>query len=153
MSDLKSIELALELATRRRDEANRVLSQTWRAQLYAQGQMEQLESYATESQSKWGTGAKVLTSAEMLRQHYQFMERLQAAIQMQGVSLDDSRHKVEVAKQHALAAEFRLAALQQVLKRKQAERARLQARREQRQMDEFASQQHARRRADMHSGG
>lgn len=144
MTGLKSIALAIEVATQKRDQAGKQLVQAQRAYLSAESQLEQLRSYADETAAKWAAGAKSLTSAELLRHHYQFMDRLQQAIDMQAHVLQDQSLRVEASKKVALEAEFRLAGLKQVLKKKQAERARLQARREQRQTDEMASVMHRR---------
>jgi flagellar FliJ protein len=144
MTVMKSLALAIEVATQKRDEAGRQLVQVQRAYLAAESQLEQLKSYAQETAAKWAAGAQSLTSAELLRHHYQFMDRLQQAINMQNGVMDDRARRVESAKKVALDAEFRLAGLKQVLKKKQADSARLQARREQRQTDEMAGLLHRR---------
>lgn len=144
MSSVKSLALAIELATQKRDQAARNLVTAQRAYLAAEGQQEHLHDYSRETASKWAAGAKTLTSPELLRHHYQFMERLQQAIDMQGQVITDLGQRVEATKKLALEAEARLAALKQVLKKKQSEHARTQARREQRQMDEMAGMMHRR---------
>lgn len=144
MTAVKSVQLAIEVATQKRDQAGRQLVQAQRACLAAEGQLAQLRGYADETAAKWATGAQRLTSAELLRHHYQFMDRLQQAIDLQQQVLADEGLRVEAAKKVALEAEFRLAALKQVLKKKQAEHARRQARREQRQTDELAGNMHRR---------
>lgn len=144
MTVMKSLALAIEVATQKRDQAGRQLVQVQRAYLAAESQLEQLKSYAEETAAKWAAGAQNLTSTELLRHHYQFMDRLQQAITMQNGVLEDQARRVEMAKKAALDAEFRLAGLTQVLKKKQADHARLQARREQRQTDEMAGMLHRR---------
>lgn len=138
MTALKTITLAIEVATQKRDQAGENLVRAQRARLSAESQMEQLKSYAQETASKWATGAQATTSPELLRHHYQFMERLQQAINLQEEVLGEQAQRVEAAKKLMLDAEFRLAGLKQILKKKQSERARMQARREQRQTDEIA---------------
>lgn len=139
MTALKTIALAIEVATQKRDQAGKSLVQAQRAYLSAESQMEQLKNYAEETASKWATGAQAQTSAELLRHHSQFMNRLQQAINLQAEVLENEARRVDAAKRLTLDAESRLAGLKQMLKKKQMERARVQARREQRQTDEVAS--------------
>lgn len=139
MSALKSVQLAIEVATGKRDQAGKLLLQVQQAHLFAQDQLAQLEGYAQESEAKWAANAQVSTSPELMRHHYQFMGRLHQAIGLQQGVLYNSAHKMEQAKQVLLEAEFRLVGLKQVLKKKQADLAKLQGRREQKQMDEMAA--------------
>lgn len=152
MSAVKSFLLAIDLATRKRDMAAQVLMRIQSVCLFAQEQMSQLEVYASETASRWTVAARSGTTPELLRHHYQFLDRLQQAIGLQqGVLAAESR-KLEHAKRLVLEAEFRLVSLQQVLKKKQAGLALIQSRREQKQMDEFAALQTRRTRAGHFSG-
>src|SRR5659263_543049 len=120
MSAVKSFLLAIDLATRKRDEVAQGLMRVQSAHLFAQDQMSQLEIYAAETVSRWTAAAQVGTTPELLRHHYQFLDRLQQAIGLQqGVLANESR-KVAQAKRLVLEAEFRLVSLRQVLKKKQA---------------------------------
>ena len=139
MSGIKSILLAIGVATDKRDQAGKVLMHVQRADSFAHDQMTQLEIYAKETEMRWTAAAQISTTPELMRHHYQFMDRLQQAISMQSGVLASSNRKVEVAKNLVLEAEFRLTSLKQVLKKKQADIDILQARREQKQMDEFAT--------------
>lgn len=139
MSAIKSFLLAIEMATRKRDEANQAAMQVHSGHLFAQNQLTQLETYAAETESRWTAAAQISTSPELMRHHYQFMGRLHHAIGLQQGVLDNENRKMEYAKRLVLEAEFRLVSLKQVLKKKQADMTILQSRREQKQMDEFAS--------------
>jgi len=141
MSAIKSFLLAIEMATRKRDQASQGLMHAQNAHLFAQNQLTQLETYANETELRWTAVAQVSTSTEMMRHHYQFMGRLHHAIGLQKGALENESRKVDVAKRLVLDAEFRLAGLKQVLNKKQADLASLQSRREQKQMDEFAAMQ------------
>lgn len=152
MSALRSFLLAIDLATRKRDEAAQALMRVQSACLFAQDQMSQLEVYAAETASRWTKAAQSGTTPELLRHHYQFLDRLQQAIGLQqGVLANESR-KLEHAKRLVLEAEFRLLSLQQVLKKKQADLALIQSRREQKLMDEFAALQTRRSPGGQFSG-
>jgi flagellar FliJ protein len=153
MSAVKSVQLATDIAARQRDEAGLELARTQRTQQFAQQQLDQLESYAAETLARWTASAQVSATPELLRHHYQFMERLHHAIGLQHGVLMKESGEVEMANRVLLQAEFRLAALKQVLARKKAEVMVLQMRREQKQMDEFAALQFARVLRDSTVGG
>lgn len=152
MSALRSLVLAIELATEKRDEAGRHLMQAQRAYLQGQNQLEQLANYATDSEARWVSSAQVSMSTGILQHHYQFMDRLHHAIGLQDGVLANLQQQVEVERKRVQEAEMRLAVLQKLLAKKQMERAMLMARREQRQTDEFAAMQHARAMEQLHSG-
>ena len=139
MSGVKVVLLAIDLETRKRDQASGVLKNAQQAYLFAQNQMSQLETYATETESRWMANAQNSTTPELMRHHYQFMDRLHYAINLQKGVLENSSRKVDTAKQLVLDVEFRLASLKQVLKKKNVEINALQNKREQKQMDEFAA--------------
>ena len=139
MSAVRSVLLAIDMATRRRDQAGQGLTHVQNAHVFAQNQMLQLETYAAETESRWAASAQTSTTPELMRHHYQFMDRLHHAIGLQGGVLDNASRKVDVAKRQVLEAEFRLTSLKQVLKKKQLDIAIAQGRREQKQMDEFAA--------------
>lgn len=139
MSVVKSFLLAIDMATRKRDQASQESMRVQGAYLFAQDQMVQLETYAAETASRWTAAAQISTSTELMRHHYQFMDRLHHAIGLQKDVLENETRKVDAANRLVLDAEFRLVSLKQVLKKKQADIAILQTRREQKQMDEFAA--------------
>lgn len=152
MSALRSLALAIELATEKRDEAGRHLMQAQRAYLQGQNQLEQLANYAADSAARWVNSAQVSMTTGILQHHYQFMDRLHHAIGLQDGALANLQQQVEVEKRRVQEAEMRLVVLQKLLAKKQMERAMVMARREQRQTDEFAAMQHARAMAQLNSG-
>jgi len=152
MSALKSVRLAIELATRDRDELAKVVARVERSLGAANNQMAQLEGYAAETDSRWIGSASRQLSPELMRHHYQFMDRLQQAIVLQSGTIASTGRQLELAKGNLLRAEFRLSGLNQVLKSRQDALLCVERRREQRQTDEFAAMQHARNRAQPMSG-
>ncbi|MBX9961181.1 MAG: flagellar export protein FliJ [Burkholderiaceae bacterium] len=144
MSALTSLTLAIEVAERARDQADQAWQQARRGLQFARGQLEQLESYAADTEARWGTAAAVTVSAELMRHHQHFMQRLRHAMGLQTGVVNDLERQAETARVQRVQQEVRLKALQQLLEKKLAERARLQARREQKQMDEMAILAHAR---------
>lgn len=152
MSAVASVQLAADVALRKRDEAGLALVQVQRSQRHAQDQLDQLESYAHETVARWTAAAQVQATPELMHHHYQFMERLHHAIGLQRGAVAKVALQVETANQALLHAEFRLAALKQVLARKKAEAQAVQDKREQKQMDEFAALQFARALRETNAG-
>ena len=140
MSLLKTLAVAVDVASLKRDAANRTLGQAQQKYMAAHDQLTQLETYASETETRWIKQAQTCAAPELMRHHYQFMERLAQAIQMQLGILADNAHWVEAAKKQLTEAEIRVATLKQVCRNKQVEAERLQNRREQKQIDEFAAQ-------------
>ena len=145
MSKLKSFHLAIDLATRQRDHLAKALGVAQRNKASALDQLGQLEGYANETDARWvGSVTSLGLSGELIRNHYQFMDRLQHAIGIQSSSINNLDWQLDRAQKALLQAEFRLSGLNQVLKKRMAEAEKLQHRREQRQMDEFAAIQYSR---------
>lgn len=152
MSQLRALVLAIELAARQRDALARALARAEKTLQFAQNQMLQLEGYANETDARWLLPTADGRSTELMRHHYQFMGRLQQAIGLQSGVMSNTGQQVEKAKQLLLQAECRLAGLNQVLKIRQADLLQIEARREQRQTDEFAAMQHARKQLASRTG-
>lgn len=144
---MKGFLLAIELAERQRDERAKQLADAQRNLMFGRQQMAQLQNYASDTDARWTGAAAVVLSAELVRHHYQFMDRLQQAIGMQEGAIANLVHVESVAKQALLQAECRVTGLQQVLRRRQAQAVLLEQRREQARMDEMAAQLHARNRS------
>ena len=72
MSQLRSILLAIEQATRQRDDAVKVVLRVKRNLGFVQDQMGQLQGYAGDTDARWTGSASGALSAELIRHHYQF---------------------------------------------------------------------------------
>lgn len=152
MSELRSIVVAIELATRKRDELTKAAARMEKTLQFAMAQMNQLQGYAAETDARWIQPCTAGRSVEVMHHHYQFMERLQHAIGLQSGVIVSTEQQVYAAKQLLMQAEYRLAGLNQVLKTRQAEVLSREQRREQRQTDEFAAMLHARNKRMSRSG-
>ena len=139
MSAVKSIMLAIVVATRKRDQAEKSLVYVQRSHAFALSQLHQLESYAVETDGRWTVTAQGGTVPELIRHHYQFMDRLHHAISLQKDAVQAASQRVDSARKGVVDAEVRLAGLKQMLQKKQADAARVEMRRDQKQMDEFAA--------------
>jgi flagellar FliJ protein len=147
MSRLRAFELAIELATRQRDAQAQKHAQAQRNCEFARNQLAQLQGYASDTDARWVGSGMPAVSGELIRHHYQFVDRLQQAVQMQHGVIANMDRQLASAHQVLLQAEFRLAGLEQVLKTRRAAAQRVVLQREQRATDEFASQRHAQRQA------
>ena len=139
MSTLNALTVAVEVASRKRDEARRLLQDAQGAQQAAQDQLNQLQGYARETEGRWGMRADAAVQPEVMFHHYQFMDRLGHAVGLQTGVVSDHASRVQDATRTLLEAELRLASLRKVLERRRAEQARLQQRRDQKQTDERAA--------------
>ena len=144
MSDMKTLALVIEVATRKRDQADQALRQVQRAVQHAQGQLDQLESYAADTEARWATAAAATVNAGLMQHQHHFMQRLRHAIGLQSGVMTDLLRQTEAARQRRVQEELRLAVLEQLLKKKLATRVQQEARREQKQMDELAILKYAR---------
>ena len=135
------LRVAIDLATRQRDAALGVLAQARAQQNGAQQQLDQLEMYAGETEARWTSQARIAATPELMHHHYQFMARLYQALDMQRAVMLQHAQRVETAIRSLRTTELRLGSLQKVAAAHLAEAARSAARREQKEVDEFAAQQ------------
>ena len=142
MSNLSALMVAVEVASRKRDGARKVLQDTQAAQQAASEQLDQLEGYARETEARWGMKEDTAVQPEVMYHHYQFMDRLgQAAVLQTGVVSDQS-HRVNTARQALMEAELRLASLRKVMEKRRQEIELQQMRKDQKQTDERAALQY-----------
>jgi flagellar FliJ protein len=147
MHKFNSLQLAIDLAAAKRDQALADLQKLRKAHAFANSQMAQLEQYAVETEQRWTRNAQISTTPALLHHHYQFMARLQQAISMQTTVIAGSSRTVQLAEQRMLQAELRLASLKLVFTHRLAEVDKLKARQEQKLTDEFAAMQTLRQRS------
>jgi flagellar FliJ protein len=141
MSTLNSLSLAIESIKVKRDQALSFLQKTQLSHSRVLEQMQQLQQYALETEQRWTHSAQQSTTPELLHHHYQFMGRLHQTMALQDGVIETSKVKVDNARQLVLQVEIRLASLQKLVAKRQADLATVQMKREQKQMDEFAALQ------------
>ena len=142
MTKPNALSVAVEMATRQRDEARRVLQHAQGAQRAAQDQLQVLQGYAQETESRWGMRAQATVAPEVMFHHYHFMGRLDHAAGLQSGVVDDRAQRVALAQQQLRDAEVRLASLRKLLEKRQMEALQAQARRDQKMTDERAALRH-----------
>ena len=133
MSSLNALSVAVEVASRKRDDARKVLQDTLAAEQAARAQLDQLEDYARETESRWGMKADTAMQPEVMYHHYQFMNRLGHAASIQNGVVGDQSARVQVAQRALLDAELRLASLRKVVEKRCNDFALQQQRRDQKQ--------------------
>ncbi len=145
MSALNALIVAVEIASRKRDEARQALREAQAVQQAAQAQLSQLQDYARETEQRWGMQADTTVKPEVMFHHYQFMGRLDHAAGLQTSVVGDQAARVERAQRALMETELRLASLRKVLEARRLELERAQARMDQKQTDERAAMQYSRR--------
>lgn len=123
MSALNALMVAIELATRKRDEARQLLRQRQQSLAAAQEQMQQLQSYQAEMQQRWGAHEGAQLKPEVMYHHHQFMQRLQHAIELQTKVLRDQELRLQAAQQALMNTELRLTSLQKVVQMRRKDMA------------------------------
>jgi flagellar FliJ protein len=151
MPGLNALAVAVEAASRKRDDARKVLQDTLAAQQAARSQLDQLEDYARETQARWGMKADTAVKPEVMFHHYHFMDRLGYAAGMQTGVVGEHASRVEAARSALLEAELRLASLKKVVEKRRLDLERAEMRSDQKQTDERAALQY--RSATQGSGG
>ena len=142
MSSLNALSVAVEVASRKRDDARKVLQDTLAAEQAARAQLDQLEDYARDTESRWGMKADTAMQPEVMYHHYQFMDRLGHAAGVQTSVVSDHAARVQAARQALLAAELRLSSLRKVMEKRRHDIQLQQMRRDQKQTDERAALQY-----------
>ena len=142
MSNLNALSVAIEAATRKRDEAQKLVRSAVAAEQAADAQLHQLEGYADETQARWGVKADATMQPEVMYHHYQFMDRLRHASSIQASVVSEQSGRVRAAQSALLQAELRLSSLRKVIDKRRHDLALLQMRRDQKQTDERAALQY-----------
>lgn len=143
MSNLSALQTAVSLATSDRDAAVRRLALARQVWIAAQEQLDQLETYAQETQTRWQVQSARVTP-EIMVHHYQFMERLTHAIALQESAVAQQVNQVALMADRMRVAETRRESLVQLHAKREAEQRRTTDRREQQVSDEQAALQYRR---------
>lgn len=140
-----TLSLLLERAESERDAAAQAL-QTASAQAQAaRSQHDGLSGYRQEYQQRWTQSFAQGTTMSIVDCYQSFGQRLDQAVDTQGHLANHADQRQVRARDALRQAELRVAALRQLIARRQAEAAKADERREQRAADEFAARAHLRR--------
>lgn len=141
MSAFSALNIAIEAAERKRDDARQLLAERQKILQSAQAQMDQLTSYQAEMAQRWGPVEGGEFRPELMYHHDQFMQRLAHATTVQSRVIKDHSIRLEAAQQALMAAELRLTSLKKVVQTRQRDLELAQMRRDQKQTDERAALQ------------
>ena len=142
-----TLSLLLERAERERDAAARVLHTAGQQAQAAQAQHGELSGYRQDYQQRWTQSFARGTTMSIVGCYQSFGQRLDQAVTTQGHVASHAEQRQVRAREALREAELRVAALRQLIARRQADAAKVTQRREQRATDEFAARAHLRRTA------
>lgn len=142
-----TLTLLLERAEAERDAAVQALQAAAGQAEAARAQHGELTGYRQEYQQRWTQQFTQSTAMDIVSCYRSFGQRLDQAVSSQGHVAQHADQRQDRARDALRQAELRVAALRQLIKRREAEAQRAEERREQRASDEFAARSHLRRAA------
>jgi len=138
MKRLQLLGLLLEREQGRRDEAREAVGAALRGEEAARVQLDGLTNYRAEYCARWSAQFAKSSTIEILRCYQGFIARLDQAIgQQQGV-VRSAQAGLEAARKRLVEREIRVATVERLIARRRALLARLQDRRDQKNLDELA---------------
>ena len=140
-----TLGLLLERAEAERDNAARGLHAASLQAEAAHAQHGDLAGYRQHYQQRWTQSFGQATTMDIVGCYQSFGLRLDQAVDTQGHVAQNADQRELRAREALRAAEMRVAALRQLIARREAEAAKTAHRREQRADDEFAARAHLRR--------
>lgn len=142
-----TLSLLLERAESERDAAAQALHAASNQAQAARVQHGELAGYRQEYQQRWTQSFAQATTMDIVGCYQSFGRRIDQAVDTQGHVVHHADQRQQRAREALRQAELRVAALRQLIARRQAEADKLVQRREQRTADEFAARAHLRRSA------
>lgn len=139
MTDVQPLIVLLQRTEEERDAALATLRRAQGAAEAAQTQAEQLLAYRRDYEQRWGARFAEQGRMELVQCYQGFVGRLTQAVEHQQRVIEQSNRQVERAQDALQQVELRVASVRKLVERRVAERARLGAQREERQLDEMAS--------------
>ena len=140
-----TLSLLLERAEAERDEAARLLHAASAQAGAARAQHGELAGYRLEYQQRWTQSFTQATTMSIVGCYQDFGRRIDQAVDTQGHVADHADQREARARDALRQTELRVAALRQLIARREAEANKAAERREQRASDEFAARAHLRR--------
>ena len=146
-SSTDTLSLLLERAEGERDAAAQALHAASAQAQAARAQADGLAGYRQEYKQRWAQSFARSTTIDIVSCYQSFGQRLDQAVDTQGHVANHADQRQARAREALRQAELRVAALRQLIARRQADAAKVAQRREQRATDEFAARAHLRRTA------
>lgn len=142
MKKPQDLDAVIEVYTRKRDDMLQSLGHAQRELQQAQQQMDQLQSYAAESQQRWLQRATGGVSPTLILTQRQFMAKLDHAITFQNGVMQRLQLSIDNCQQLLLQAERELAGIHKYIERRTQQWQHQLQRQEQRHNDEMAANLH-----------
>ncbi|MEO6277098.1 flagellar export protein FliJ [Roseateles sp.] len=144
-SPTDTLSLLLERAEGERDAAAQALHAAGAQAQAAHAQHGELAGYRQDYRQRWTESFAQATTMDIVGCYQSFGQRLNQAVDTQGHVANHADQRQVRAREGLRQAELRVAALRQLIVRRQAEASKVEQRREQRATDEFAARAHLRR--------
>ncbi|WP_457427801.1 flagellar export protein FliJ [Roseateles sp. P5_E7] len=144
-SPTDTLSLLLDRAEGERDAAAQALHAASAQAQAAHVQHGELAGYRQDYRQRWTESFAQATTMDIVACYQSFGQRLNQAVDTQGHVANHADQRQVRARDALRQAELRVAALRQLIARRQAEVAKVDQRREQRATDEFAARAHLRR--------
>lgn len=144
-----TLGLLLERAEGERDAAAQGLHAAIAQADAARHQHGELSGYRQDYQQRWTQTFAQATTMDIVGCYQSFGRRLDQAVDTQGHVANHADQRQVRAREALRQAELRVAALRQLIARRQAEADKVVQRREQRATDEYAARAHLRRGAQL----
>lgn len=142
-----TLSLLLERAENERDAAAQALHAASAQAQAARAQHGELAGYRQEYQQRWTQSFAQATTMDIVGCYQSFGRRIDQAVDTQNHVANHADQRQNRARDALREAELRVAALRQLIARREAEAAKAAQRHEQRAADEFAARAHLRRTA------
>ncbi len=139
MSALQPLLLVLEGAEKARDDAKSDMEAARRAHEAARQQAQSLHDWRQEYQTRWQSQFRQSGGMEIVRCYQDFIHRLAVAIAEQDRRVEQTHAYMERCRELLIERERKVAAVGQLIERRQQEAALIQRRQEQKATDEMAS--------------
>jgi flagellar FliJ protein len=136
--NLKSLQIVIDLAMRRRDEAAGRLAQAQANLIAAQTQLKQLQDYVHDGEVKWRERASAGVSTSLFNHQQQFVRKIQHALDFQTTTIAQRESTLAQCQAALQSTERELATLQKVAERTRIQIATARSKAEQKHNDEMA---------------
>jgi flagellar protein FliJ len=134
----QSLELLMQRAQSRCDQAQVALRRAGEAAEQARLQHQQLLACRADYEARWSAQFRQGGTMDILLHYRSFMQRLDQALQMQARQAAMAEARMAQARHELLDSERRVASVRKLLERRRAELAHAGRQREQKQNDELA---------------
>ena len=138
MKRLALLQTLLEREHKRRDEAMATVRAAVQNAEAQQRQADDLTTYRSDYCQKWSVQVQQAAQIEILRSYHGFLARLDQAITQQQSVVAHAQRGVESTRQRLIEREIRVATVERLIKRRQALLAKIEDRRDQKNLDELA---------------